>query len=41
MAARDVADACVGADPDLTTPGLADAVAQIELQAAGEWLERT
>ncbi|MCW2805817.1 MAG: ATP-dependent helicase RecG [Propionibacteriaceae bacterium] len=41
LQARALADQCVAEDPDLTTPGLADAVAQIELQAAGEWLERT
>jgi ATP-dependent DNA helicase RecG len=39
--ARAVADRCIRDDPELSDPGLADAVAQIELLAAGEWLERT
>jgi len=39
--AREIAERCIGEDPELSDPGLADAVAQIELQAAGEWLERT
>jgi ATP-dependent DNA helicase RecG len=39
--ARSVAERCVRDDPELIDPGLADAVAQIERQAAGDWLERT
>ncbi|HET9873067.1 MAG TPA: ATP-dependent DNA helicase RecG [Propionibacteriaceae bacterium] len=38
---RAIADTCVASDPQLTTPGFADIVARTELQAAGEWLERT
>jgi ATP-dependent DNA helicase RecG len=41
VAARDIAERCIAEDPELSNPGLADAVAQIERQAAGEWLERT
>ncbi len=41
VTARDIAERCIAEDPELSDPGLADAVAQIELQAAGEWLERT
>ncbi|WP_375431180.1 ATP-dependent DNA helicase RecG [uncultured Friedmanniella sp.] len=39
--ARDLAERCVTADPDVTDPGLADMVALVERQAAGDWLERT
>ena len=39
--ARDLAERCVVADPDLSDPGLADTVALMERQAAGDWLERT
>jgi len=39
--ARDLAERCVDRDPGLTDPGLADMVAMVELQAAGDWLERT
>ena len=39
--ARRLAERCIADDPQLSHPGLADAVAQIELQAAGDWLERT
>ncbi|MET0695602.1 MAG: ATP-dependent DNA helicase RecG [Propionibacteriaceae bacterium] len=39
--ARDIAERCMADDPELSDPGLADAVAQIELQAAGDWLERS
>ena len=39
--ARQIADRCVEEDPGLDEPGLSDAVTQLELQAAGEWLERT
>ena len=41
LQARTIAEKCIADDPELATPGLADAVAQIELQAAGEWLDRT
>jgi ATP-dependent DNA helicase RecG len=40
-AARGLAERCVAADPGLDDPGLADTVAMVELQAAGDWLERT
>ena len=39
--ARELAEACVAADPELTDPGLADIVTEVEQQAAGDWLERT
>ena len=39
--ARDLAERCVQADPALADPGLADLVTLVELQAAGEWLERS
>ncbi len=39
--ARDLAERCVAADPGLSDPGLADTVALMEQQAAGDWLERT
>jgi len=39
--AHDLAGECLAKDPDLTTPGLADMVTLVELQAAGEWLERS
>jgi ATP-dependent DNA helicase RecG len=39
--ARGLAERCVAADPELADPGLADAVTMVELQAAGEWLDRT
>ena len=39
--ARSLAERCVAADPELSDPGLADAVTMVELQAAGEWLDRT
>ena len=38
--ARDLAERAVLNDPDRTEPGLADMVDQIELLAAGDWLER-
>ena len=37
---RDLAEAWADKDPGLTHPGVADAVRQLEEQAAGEWLER-
>ena len=39
--ARAIADRCIAADPELSDPGLADAVTAVELRAAGEWLERS
>ncbi len=39
--ARDLAERCVAEDPELTDPGLSDMVTYMELQAAGDWLERT
>jgi ATP-dependent DNA helicase RecG len=39
--ARSLAERCVAADPELSDPGLADVVSMVELQAAGEWLDRT
>ena len=39
--ARAIAEACVTADAELSDPGLSDIVAQVERQAAGDWLERT
>jgi ATP-dependent DNA helicase RecG len=39
--ARTLAEQCVADDPDLAHPGLADTVAQVELAAAGDWLERS
>jgi ATP-dependent DNA helicase RecG len=39
--ARGLAERCVAEDPGLDDPGLADTVAMVELQAAGDWLERT
>lgn len=40
-AARTVAEEAVRRDPDCATPGFADAVAQTNLLAGGEWIERT
>ena len=39
--ARDLAERCIASDPDLSDPGLADAVTRVEMQAAGAWLDRT
>ena len=39
--ARDLAERCVAADPQLADAGLADTVDLMERQAAGDWLERT
>jgi ATP-dependent DNA helicase RecG len=39
--ARELAERCVADDPELTDPGLADIVTEMETEAAGEWLERT
>ncbi len=40
IAARDLAAECVARDPDLTTPGFADAIRATELLASPDWLER-
>ena len=39
--ARELAEACVAADPRLSDPGLADIVTDLESDAAAEWLERS
>ncbi len=39
--ARDLAERCVSNDPELSDPALSDAVTRVEMQAAGEWLDRT
>jgi ATP-dependent DNA helicase RecG len=40
--ARTIAEQCIAQDPELANnPGLADIVLDMELDAAGEWLERT
>ncbi len=39
--ARQLAERELTKDPELTDPGLADIVAQVEHRAAGDWLERT
>jgi ATP-dependent DNA helicase RecG len=38
--ARDLAAECVARDPDLTTPGFADAIRATEQLASPDWLER-
>ncbi len=38
--ARELATECVARDPDLTTPGFADAIRATELVASPDWLER-
>lgn len=38
--ARELATECVARDPDLTTPGFADAIRATELLASPDWLER-
>lgn len=38
--ARELALECVARDPDLTTPGFADAIRATELLASPDWLER-
>ncbi|WP_460743085.1 ATP-dependent DNA helicase RecG [Mariniluteicoccus endophyticus] len=40
VAARDIAERWAERDPERSHPGVADAVDQLEQQAAGEWLER-
>jgi ATP-dependent DNA helicase RecG len=39
--ARELAERCVAHDPELSDPGLNDAVTRVEMQAAGAWLDRT
>jgi ATP-dependent DNA helicase RecG len=40
--ARTIAEQCIAQDPELANnPGLADIVLDMEMDAAGEWLERT
>jgi ATP-dependent DNA helicase RecG len=39
--ARTLAEQCIAKDPDLSDPSLADIVTDVEMDAAGDWLERT
>jgi ATP-dependent DNA helicase RecG len=39
--ARMLAERCIAEDPDLSDPALADIVTDMEMEAAGDWLERT
>src|SRR5215211_9530429 len=39
--ARSLAAQCIARDPELSDPGLADIVTDVEMDAAGDWLERT
>jgi ATP-dependent DNA helicase RecG len=39
--ARTLAEQCISQDPELNDPGLADIVLDMEMDAAGDWLERT
>ncbi len=39
--ARTLAERCIAQDPELSDPGLADIVTDVEMDAAGDWLERT
>jgi ATP-dependent DNA helicase RecG len=39
--ARTLAEECIAEDPELNDPRLADIVLDMEMDAAGEWLERT
>jgi ATP-dependent DNA helicase RecG len=39
--ARTLAEQCIAQDPELNEPGLADIVLDVEMDAAGDWLERT
>jgi ATP-dependent DNA helicase RecG len=38
--ARSLAEQCIAQDPELTDPALADIVTDVEMDAAGDWLER-
>ena len=39
--ARTLAEQCLAQDPELSNPALADIVLDVEMDAAGDWLERT
>jgi ATP-dependent DNA helicase RecG len=39
--ARSLAEQCIEQDPELSDPALADIVTDVEMDAAGDWLERT
>jgi ATP-dependent DNA helicase RecG len=39
--ARTLAEQCIAQDSELNDPGLADIVLDVEMDAAGDWLERT
>ena len=39
--ARSLAEQCIARDPELSDPALADIVTDVEMDAAGDWLERT
>jgi ATP-dependent DNA helicase RecG len=39
--ARTLAEQCIAQDPELNDPCLADIVLDMEMDAAGDWLERT
>ena len=39
--ARTLAERCIAQDPELANPGLADIVLDVEMDAAGDWLERS
>jgi ATP-dependent DNA helicase RecG len=39
--ARNLAEQCIAQDSELNDPGLADIVLDVEMDAAGDWLERT
>jgi ATP-dependent DNA helicase RecG len=39
--ARSLAEQCIARDPELGDPALADIVTDMEMDAAGDWLERT
>jgi ATP-dependent DNA helicase RecG len=39
--ARTLAERCIDQDPELSDPGLADIVTDVEMDAAGDWLERS
>ena len=38
--ARTLAERCIAQDAELSDPGLADIVLDVEMDAAGDWLER-
>jgi ATP-dependent DNA helicase RecG len=39
--ARTLAEQCIAQDPGLNDAGLADIVTDVEMDAAGDWLERS